>query len=41
MPANVYAIRWGFDHDPSGLPLALVIFADRTHERFYHHELGR
>lgn len=36
---DIKAVFPAFDTDPQGRPLALVVYDDQTHQRFYHEEL--
>lgn len=38
-PPNVYVVFMGYDADPLGRPLALVVYRNGSHERRYHDEL--
>lgn len=40
MPANAHSVIPSYDTDPEGRSLALVVFLDQTHQRYYHDELG-
>lgn len=40
MASNVYLVLWGESVDPSGRPLALVIYRDRSFEYVPHSEFA-